>query len=158
MEPKIGLRTSDRLPMRGPDTVNRLPAPRRDAEALIEPKIGLRAINHLPIRGPDTANRSPALYRDADASTEPTISLRGGNRPPVVSKSTSKCPTCSSNGEPNESANRQQNPSEPIKSPLPASPPSSEQQQPSLGYKILPKSYWAGASWRWRLKSDQEIH
>ena len=157
IEPKIGLRTSDRLPVRGADPVNRLPALRRGAEAAIEPKIGLRAGDHLPMRGTDTANRSPAPLRDAGASTEPTMSLRG-NHLPVTNKSSSKCPTCSSNGEPNESANRQQNPSETIKSPLPASPPSSEQQQPNLGYKILPKSYWAGASWRWRLGSDQEVH
>jgi hypothetical protein len=154
IEPKIGLRASARLPMRGADPLNRLPTPRRDAEASIEPKIGLRATDRLPTRGADTVNRLPAPHRDAEASTEPKIGLRASDRPPVVNKSSSKCPTCSSNGEPNESANRQQNPSETTKSP----PPASEQQQPNLGYKILPKSYWAGASWRWRLKSDQEVH
>jgi hypothetical protein len=34
--------------------------------------------------------------------------------------------------------------------------PKPEQSKPSNGYTILPKSYWTGASWRWRLNPEQE--
>lgn len=34
--------------------------------------------------------------------------------------------------------------------------PPSEQQQSNMGYKVLPRSYWAGASWRWRIKRDDD--
>jgi hypothetical protein len=37
-----------------------------------------------------------------------------------------------------------------------ATEPPEETAQPSYGYKILPKPYWSGASWRWRSLSDQE--
>jgi hypothetical protein len=33
----------------------------------------------------------------------------------------------------------------------------SEQQQSATGYKVLPRSYWAGASWRWRLKVEHDM-
>jgi hypothetical protein len=31
-----------------------------------------------------------------------------------------------------------------------------ESQQSNMGYKVLPRSYWTGASWRWRIKRDDE--
>jgi hypothetical protein len=167
IEANAGPRGSDRVPLRSVDPMILRPAaPRRDAAVSIEAKISPRGSDRVPMRNADPAPRPPAPRRDADASIEPTISLRGGNRPSTTNKSSSKCPACSSNGEPSESANRQEKPSETTKPPPPApppasppsSPPSSEQQQPSPGYKILPKSYWAGASWRWRFKSDQEVH
>jgi hypothetical protein len=34
--------------------------------------------------------------------------------------------------------------------------PPPEQQPSNMGYKVLPKSYWAGASWRWRIKRDDD--
>ena len=49
--------------------------------------------------------------------------------------------------------------------PLPPLPPAAlptkldpppEQQQSNMGYKVLPRSYWAGASWRWRIKRDDD--
>jgi hypothetical protein len=33
--------------------------------------------------------------------------------------------------------------------PAPAPPP-------DIGYQVLPKSYWSGASWRWRAKRDDD--
>jgi hypothetical protein len=31
-----------------------------------------------------------------------------------------------------------------------------ERTQPEAGYRVLPPSYWAGASWRWRMKRDDD--
>jgi hypothetical protein len=45
----------------------------------------------------------------------------------------------------------------PAPAPPPASPPTpppdppADQAQPHAGYRLLPKSYWSGAAWRWRL-------
>jgi L,D-transpeptidase catalytic domain len=48
----------------------------------------------------------------------------------------------------------------PLAAPPSAAPPKpdppSEPQQSNTGYKVLPRSYWAGASWRWRIKRDEE--
>jgi L,D-transpeptidase catalytic domain len=113
----------------------------------------------LPMRGADPANRPPAPRFDARAPIEPALGLRGSFRP--TAKSNLKCPTCSPDHVSDGPANRQVRTSETANSPPPASPspasPPPEQQQPSSGYKVLPKSYWSGASWRWRLKPEQEI-
>jgi hypothetical protein len=34
--------------------------------------------------------------------------------------------------------------------------PPQERPQPEVGYRVLPRSYWAGASWRWRIKRDED--
>jgi hypothetical protein len=34
--------------------------------------------------------------------------------------------------------------------------PPQERPQPEVGYRVLPRSYWAGASWRWRTKRVEE--
>jgi hypothetical protein len=102
-------------------------------------------------RGANPVNRPPAPRRDAATPVEPAIGPRGGSRPVATIKSSSTCPSCPPNREPDGAANHHVNSSETVKSPTPPEP-----QQPSNGYKILPKSYWAGASWRWRSKSDQE--
>ncbi len=57
-------------------------------------------------------------------------------------------------------------PPPPVPSPAAASLPAAappakpdlppEQQQSNMGYKVLPRSYWAGASWRWRIKRDDD--
>jgi hypothetical protein len=141
---------------RGVDPTSRPPAPRRDA-ASIEPTVGPPGGNRAPVSGVSAVNRPPAPRRDA-AAVEPATGPRGSNRLQVINKL--KCPACSANPTPEEPANQHVNPSETAKSsPTPAPEPSPpEQEQPSQGYKILPKSYWTGASWRWRSKSDQENH
>lgn len=113
----------------------------------------------LAMRGADPVNRPPAPRFDAEAPVEPALRLRGNFRP--TAKFNSKCPTCSPDHISDRPANREVSTSEtarlrPPASPSPASP-SPEQPQPSSGYRVLPKSYWAGASWRWRLKPEQEI-
>jgi L,D-transpeptidase catalytic domain len=39
----------------------------------------------------------------------------------------------------------------PTSPPTPAADPSGDPAQPHAGYRLLPKSYWSGAAWRWRL-------
>ncbi len=135
--------------------------------------------SQLATRGPYPADRPPAPRLDAQASIDPTLGLRGSYRPPATApataKSNSKCATCSPNRVSDEPPNRHVSASETTQSPPPAPPPASsppasslppfpptapsppEQQQPSSAYKVLPRSYWAGASWRWRLKAEHEI-
>ncbi len=131
--------------------------------------------SQMATRGPYPANRPPAPRLDAQASIDPTLGPRGSYRPPATAKSNSKCPTCSPNRASDEPPNRHVSASETAQSPPPASsPPASsplassppppatapsqpEQQQSATGYKVLPRSYWAGASWRWRLKAEHDI-
>jgi len=131
--------------------------------------------SQMATRGPYPANLPPAPRLDAQASIDPTLGPRGSYRPPATAKSNSKCPTCSPNRASDEPQNRHVSASETAQSPPPApSPPASsplassppppatapsqpEQQQSATGYKVLPRSYWAGASWRWRLKAEHEI-
>jgi hypothetical protein len=132
--------------------------------------------SQMATRGPYPANRPPAPRLDAQASLDPAIGLRGSYRPPATVKSNSKCPTCSPNRASDEPPTRRVSPSETAQSPPPApsppasSPPASspppppataasqpEQQQSATGYKVLPRSYWAGASWRWRLKAEHDM-
>jgi hypothetical protein len=41
--------------------------------------------------------------------------------------------------------------STPTPTPTPSPEPPTDQEQPHAGYRLLPKSYWSGAAWRWRL-------
>src|SRR6266436_2419416 len=128
--------------------------------------------SQMATRGPYPASRPPAPRLDAQASIDPTLGSRGSYRPPATAKSNSKCPTCSPNRASEEPPNRRVSVSETATSPPPApSPPASstpassppppatapsqpEQPPSATGYKVLPRSYWAGASWRWRLKAE----
>jgi hypothetical protein len=120
--------------------------------------------SQMATRGPYPANRPPAPRLDAQALIDPTLGLRSSFRPPAAAKSNSK-----PNRAPDEPPTRRMSASETAPSPPPApSPPASppplatapsqpEQQQSATGYKVLPKSYWAGASWRWRLKVEHDM-
>jgi hypothetical protein len=119
----------------------------------------------MATRGPYPANRPPAPRLDAQASIDPTLGPRVSYRAPATAKSNSK-----PNRASDEPLNRRVTASETAQSPPPApSPPASsppppaaapsqpEQQQSATGYKVLPRSYWAGASWRWRLKVEHDM-
>jgi len=122
-------------------------------------------------RAPYPANPLHAPRLDAQASIDPTFGLRGSYRAPATAKSSSKCATCSLNRASDEPPNHRVSASETAPPPPPAPPPASsppasslppspsppEQQQSSTGYKVLPRSYWAGAAWRWRLKAEHDI-
>jgi hypothetical protein len=55
-------------------------------------------------------------------------------------------------------------PTSTVSAPPPAPAPVAKQDPPAepqasaggFGYKVLPKSYWSGASWRWRMKRDDD--
>jgi hypothetical protein len=131
--------------------------------------------SQMATRGPYPANRPPAPRLDVQASIDPTLGPRVSYRPPATAKSNSKCPTCSPNRASDELPTRRVSASETAQSPPPTpSPPASsppaasppppatalsqpEQQQSATGYKVLPRSYWAGASWRWRLKVEHDM-
>jgi L,D-transpeptidase catalytic domain len=126
--------------------------------------------SQMATRGPYPANRPPAPRLDAQASIDPTLGPRGSYRPPATAKSNSK-----PNRASDEPLNRRVSASETAQSPPPApstpassppassppppatAPPQPEQQQSATGYKVLPRSYWAGASWRWRLKAEHDM-
>jgi L,D-transpeptidase catalytic domain len=76
--------------------------------------------------------RPPAPRRDIDDPNEPARGAPAEPEPPV-------------NDRANPSVTR---------TPPPSPPAPAEQPAPSAGYKILPKSYWSGASWRWRPNAD----
>ena len=128
-------------------------APYYSADRYVEAP-GRRRIdnNQFAMRSISPGVRAPAPRRDAEMPPRPATGPRGSNRPPLATIKLSPKP----DHEPDETANHHANASDPVKSPPPASPPPSEPEQASTGYKIFPKSYWAGASWRWRRKSDEE--
>jgi hypothetical protein len=132
--------------------------------------------SQLATRAPYPVNLPHAPRLDAQASIDPALGLRGSYRAPAIAKSSSKCATCSPNRASDEPANHHVSASEPALSPPPVPPPPAslppasslppspaaapsppEQQPSSTGYKVLPRSYWAGAAWRWRLKAEHEI-
>src|SRR5262249_16186813 len=157
-----------RFAARAPYPTSRPPAPRLDAQALIDPTPSLRgnyrpqgtapakSSSKCPTCGPnrapnDTTNRHvtatqpprplPPLYLShlsAAASAAPPLAATTWPPPPV--------------GPPVSSP-----PPSPAAASPPAAPSPPEQQQPTLGYKVLPRSYWAGAAWRWRLKAEHDI-
>jgi hypothetical protein len=124
--------------------------------------------SQMATRGPYPANRPPAPRLDAQASIDPTLGSRGSYRPPAMAKSNSK-PNRASDEPPSRHVSASETAQSPPPAPLPpaSSPPASsppptapsqpEQQQSATGYKVLPRSYWAGASWRWRLKAEHDM-
>ena len=156
IEPRIGPRQEGgqipmQVPMRGAYPGNRPAPPRRDARTTVEPPRSPRGDNGqlATVRTPPAA-RPPAPRRDAEAAPPaPAAAPGGGNR--ILATDKSKCPGCASNRDPDPAASNRATPGEPAKAP---SPP--DQPQSTTGYKVLPKSYWAGASWRWRFKSEHE--
>jgi L,D-transpeptidase catalytic domain len=79
--------------------------------------------------------------------------------PRSASTQLSSPPSASPPPPPAQPASPSASPSPPT--PAASSPPTASQspepQQSGLRYKVLPSSYWAGASWRWRLKAEHEI-
>jgi hypothetical protein len=126
--------------------------------------------SQMATRRPYPASRPPAPRLDVQASIDPALGLRSSFRPPATAKSNSK-PNRASDEPPTRRMSASETaPSPPpappplASSPPPASPPppaiapsQPEQQQSATGYKVLPRSYWAGASWRWRLKVEHDM-
>jgi L,D-transpeptidase-like protein len=152
------------LPPRGS---YRLPAPRREAEAPIEPALGPRGSYRLPATTrPNSKCPTCSLNRASDEQPNRNVSANRKAKSLPPSLPSPSAPPASSL-PPSEPSASSSPPSAPPASPqpssassassTPATPQSSEQPLPSSGYKVLPRSYWAGASWRWRLKAEHEI-
>lgn len=140
-----GRRQSEQPMMRGHSPASRPPALRPGGEAFVD-------------RTPQNGFRPLAAGAKSDKPDKPG---RAASQPPgrhvTAAGETAKAPPPAPPSVPPP-------PPQPAAttSPLPPEPaarvePSQERrQQPDLGYKILPRSYWAGASWRWRLKRDDD--
>jgi L,D-transpeptidase catalytic domain len=130
---------------------NRSPAP--DAGNSNEAAKGMRG-------GPDDPTSDRASSSTVGRPPEGP-SRQGGDNGQLVVKGTNHPPAPRADiGDPTPPAKElHREPDQPkvdraVPSVISKSPP--EQSQPSLGYTILPKSYWTGASWRWRANFDQE--
>jgi hypothetical protein len=153
-------------PTPGPRGRYRPPAPRFDGDASIEPTPGPRGSYRLPATAKTNSKCptcSPSHTSDERTTRNVSASQRVKSLPSSSLPPASPPPASPPPSEPSASI-----PSAPPASPQPpssaqaasstaAAPQPSEQQQPNTGYKVLPRSYWAGASWRWRLKAEHEI-
>jgi hypothetical protein len=99
-----------------------------------------------PFEARETYPAGPSIEpgRERADFTERAAVQRGDNRSVVTGNA--NCPCLMPSGESVGHQARRTAATERLEEPA----------QPSYGYKILPKPYWSGASWRWRSLSDQE--
>jgi hypothetical protein len=166
-----------RFPARGASVPSPIPPPRRDPPDWAYPESSQRgddrpfAARGAPGRSPRSAllprptdrmdwsgsQRSPFEARDAYPAgpqiapgregadlTEGAGLQRGNNRSAVTGNANCPCST-----PPDESVGHRARRTA-------ATEPPEEPAERSYGYKILPRPYWSGASWRWRSLSNQE--
>lgn len=125
-----------------------------------------RGVNRLPEPPgrPLSDNGSPAAHsasrmaepRNADAParrSEPQPAAAGSSPPPLPMprrdpNNAYDAPKAVRNAGEESSGNRP--------AANPAATPPTEPEQASVGYKVLPKSYWSGASWRWRPNGEPD--
>src|SRR5262252_2975165 len=157
IEPKTDRRDGNGLPTKGTYPAIKLPASvLRNVEASIQPKIGPRGDHLLAVNKSNSKCPACSLKPGSDeaANQRANPSETAKSPPAPVSASApaqSSPPPAPSPAGPTSSA-------APAPSSAAPAPSPSEQEQPTRAYKVLPKSYWAGASWRWRSKSDQDTH
>jgi hypothetical protein len=129
----------------------------------------------LTMRGNYPAPRLPAPRPDSEAertsygSARPMTAGAAGTRPKLEARSEPGRLADAPPGRRLTSGEAAKAPAPPI--PVPAVPtpqpatwappvarvePPQERPQPEVGYRVLPRSYWAGASWRWRIKRDED--
>jgi hypothetical protein len=144
------------------------PASRFDAQTPIEPTVPPRGRYRPPapvqVSAKSTsANRSasaipPAKSPPPSPLSESTLlpSAPSGSAQPPWPPSASSPPASPQSPWP-LSASTQPTSSPPASPSPPTASQSSEPHQSGSRYKVLPRSYWAGASWRWRLKVEHEI-
>jgi L,D-transpeptidase catalytic domain len=161
-----------------PRRVHGPPASRFEEQAAIEPALPPRGRYRPPAPPPVTAisnskcptcapNRAPDEPANRNASANHSAkslpsssslpspfsdSMRLGSAPSGSAQS-SWPPSAS----PPPAQPASPSPPAPAASSTPAMPQPSEAQQSGSRYRVLPRSYWAGASWRWRLKAEHEI-
>jgi L,D-transpeptidase catalytic domain len=121
-------------------------APTRPATGNPQPVAAGANRPHEPRNEPNReADRSPeGSNRPAgDNSASGAATTKGASRPSAPRSDTDNA---------HETAH-----SEPASNRTTASAPAApESTQSSFGYKVLPKSYWTGASWRWRANGEPE--
>jgi hypothetical protein len=161
-----------------PRRVHGPPASRFEEQAAIEPALPPRGRYRPPAPPPVTAKSNSKCPTCAPnhAPDEPANRNASANHPAKSLPSSSSLPSPFSESmrlgsAPSGSAQSSWPPSaspppaQPVSPPppapaassTPATPQPSEPQQSGSRYRVLPKSYWAGASWRWRLKVEHEI-
>jgi hypothetical protein len=156
------------------------PQSRFDAQAPIEPALSPRGRYRPPAPAPVTAksnSKCPTCGSNhpsnAPANRSASANPPARFAPPSPLSESMQLPSASSGSAqspwPTSASTQPSSPSaaspppalpgsSPSTSPSPPTPTaSSEPQQPDSRYRVLPKSYWAGASWRWRLKVEHEI-
>jgi len=143
-------------PMREPYQTNRPPAPRRDAQAAVEPTPGRRNSYRPPATTaaaakPNSKCATCSPSRASDELPNRHVSVSDTARLPPAPLLSAPLPPPPPPSPPPPSASSQPALSLPSQ---PTAPSPAEQQQPSSAYKVLPRSYWAGAAWRWRLKAE----
>jgi L,D-transpeptidase catalytic domain len=154
-----GRRHADPAPlaMRGNDPASRPPMPRFDGDTTYE----RLPVDQMPFERPP-AEQSPALpggLRSVTAGAKPKPGDPARSPQPLLPLTPAPTPAVSKPA--------------PVPLPMPAvvlpppqpdpapvarqePPPPQQESYGGFGYKVLPRSYWAGASWRWRMKRDED--
>jgi hypothetical protein len=94
-------------------------------------------------QSPWPASASARSPWPASASTQPASPPSASPPPPAA--------------QPASLPSASPSPPTPAASSMPTASQSSQSQHSGLRYRVLPRSYWTGASWRWRLKAEHEI-
>jgi hypothetical protein len=129
---------------------------------------GQRHSGQLTMRDDHPASRVPALRPDGAAQQDRTP--RNGFRQPAAGEKArpgrvaDQLPNWQGPGVPGSAVQAPPPVPTAVPAPVPAAaslPPASGsparlEPPPDIGYKVLPKSYWSGASWRWRTKRDDD--
>jgi L,D-transpeptidase catalytic domain len=135
--------------------VYRSPGPHGPADDSNDPAKRMRGTPDEPARANVMGRRPPeppqqsVVGRPPAEPPQPRVASRPPPEPPPPSAASKPPP------EPPPPSVASRPPPEPPPPNVVSKPPP-EQPQPGYGYTILPKSYWTGASWRWRSKPDQE--
>ena len=144
------------------------PASRFDAQTPIEPTVPPRG-RYRPPAPVQVSAKSNSANRSASAippaKSPPPSPLSESTQLPSVPSGSAQPPWPPSASSPPASpqspwplsASTQPTSSPPASPSPPTASQSSEPHQSGSRYKVLPRSYWAGASWRWRLKVEHEI-
>jgi hypothetical protein len=164
------------LAMRGGEPASRLPAPRYDGQA----PVGRTAPERTPVermttgRAPVERIPLPRSFRPVATGAKPRY-VRPADEPPdhypAAGDAAQALPPMPPSVLPPTAVLPPTSALPPVVPPAPtpavSSPPAApapaarqdlppEPQESGFGYKILPRSYWAGASWRWRLKREDD--
>jgi hypothetical protein len=139
----------DQFTMRGNYPAPRLQAPRPDGEAERIPHNSARPM------AAGAAGTKPKLEARSELRSEPKpgrlADAPSGRRLTVGEAAKAPAPPIPAPAVPTPQPATMAPPA-----PAARAEPPQERPQPDVGYRVLPRSYWAGASWRWRIKRDED--